>query len=416
MLSAHRTPSPERLGTHIKGLMGASFDNDSRTGRSLATRVNLLSKSDLTAESYTPMHFDSERYAARFATPITPDPSLMKPVDMSQWTPSMSSPLITPTGEPQMEIISLATSEASWIRHSGIAEQNKEILRPSAKVFIPVGTPILKSNPQPRRAFKSGCHAETVMHEELERSGAPSFRRSVVNPPGETIVVSTTYVPLEVPKALTPLATPSSSAGLPPRPVACAVKPNLPRWAHSPKHTKPASSYSDNGHSLEFNQQSLIRRASPSVISRGAPPKEQKEQPDVRTASEDDFDRFDSGEMSSGMRSMKSRSMTPWAQHGKAGECKIGSHSLNEKTPAIPITSDLSHKMERLNLHAIGKTLNLRQIHVVDDVSPVMPFDANSWRRQPHKSVLNRTTKPSWTLSIPGGLLGAVPMRSFHAN
>lgn len=416
MLSADGSPSPERLGTHIKSFFDTSFDNDSQVGGSLATNARLLPSPKLTAGSYTPIQFDSKRYAARFAAPITPDPSLMKPVDI-QWTLSMTSQLVTPTGQAQMEVISLATSEASSMRQAGLAEQKQEMLRPSAKVFIPSGIPILKSNPQPRRGLRSSIHAEAVMEEEKDSSDAYSLQKSMVNSPAHSMTTSATYAASEVPKALTPLAAPSASAGLPPRPVACAVKPNLPRWAHSPKHTKAASSYSDYGHSVGLSQPILIRRASPSAISQGGLPREQEEQFDSSATSKDDFDECQSSAMSSGTRSNGSGSMTPWAQHGKAGECKIGSHSFNRKMPAIPITSDLSHKMERINLHAIsGRPTSSSPNHVIRDVSPVTPFTGNSWRRQPHKSVPGRPTRPRLTPSIPGGLLGAVPMHSVNAN
>jgi hypothetical protein len=192
--------------------------------------------SGMKASSYNPIRFDREKYAAKYATPFTPDPSLMKPADMSRWTPSMTSPLVTPYGSNQMDVASVVNSDLSSIYEAGEAVKDKEILRPSAKVFIPTGTPILKSNPQPQRRLGTSIHASKTMPSEDMQSPADrlSLRRSMINSPAHSMVNSSMFAPFEVPKAVTPLAAPSANAGLPPRPIACAVAPNLPRWAHSP--------------------------------------------------------------------------------------------------------------------------------------------------------------------------------------
>jgi hypothetical protein len=325
-----------------------------------------------------------------------------------------------------MDVASVVNSDLSSIYEAGAAVKDKEILRPSAKVFIPTGTPILKSNPQPQRRLGTSIHASKTMPSEDMQSPADrlSLRRSMINSPAHSMVNSSMFAPFEVPKALTPLAAPSANAGLPPRPIACAVAPNLPRWAHSPGHAMMASLESNYHHQAPSMQQarsSMIRRASPP----GSLPHDHsiRELEAMATGmpQDDDSDHLEAGMISAVTRSSNCGSMTPWAKQRNTAEVNIkGDMSeMMGKLADVSIRCDTSYMAEQVLSSSSTKTPSSSiPVRSVPEVKPRVSFDGDSWRNRVHQrsSWANQPRKPSLTPSIPGGLLGAVPMHSVSAK
>lgn len=423
ILTASASPTPEQLGSDIKSSHVDCYDAGSERLDTPSARSAYQAVTGMKPSSYNPIQFDREKYAAKYATLFTPDHSLMKPVD-SQWTPSTMLPLVTPFGNNQLDTVSVANSKLSFMCPSGKEAKDKEMLRPSAKVFIPTGTPILNSNPQPQRGLCTSMHAGKAQHRDVIESfsDGQSLRRSMINSPAQSMADSAMFAPFEVPKALTPLAAPSASAGLPPRPIACAMAPNLPRWAHSPGHAMLASldsKYKSKTHSMDSARPSMIRRASPPGSMHDGVSMSQKPQPVSSRISDDDSDHFESGMMSAVTRSTHSGSMTPWARRRTAIEVNVKGHESDmvEEMAAISIYCNASFASDQMPMSSSEKTPSSSvPVNAIREVKPVAPFDGNSWRRQMHSSWANQPRKPSLTPSVPGGLLGAVPMHSVSAK
>ncbi|GHJ84072.1 hypothetical protein NliqN6_0474 [Naganishia liquefaciens] len=366
--------------------------------------------------SYNPMPFDRERYAAKFATPITPDPSLMKPVDTSEWSPLLTTPVLTPVVRPSLEDISLAASTLSPMLPE-VERKKTGMLRPSAKVFIPTNTPVLKNNPQLRRAGVHSIYA-TPNQNIRDNNDRHSLRRSILSSPAQSATSSPILAPIEVPKALTPLAAPSAKAGLPARPNACAVSPNLPRWATSPSRVIMTSFDKRSGLQMGLQRPSIIRRASPPDMLDVGNEKSRDISGDYDTPFDEDLHSFETGTISAVTRSIKSDSMTPWARHNRAEEREIEDDPLGEKISTLSLQCESTKENIQSGVLSPEKMPSRGVlITAVPDIKPAFSTDnGETWKRKSHNPSLRQPRRPGMTPSIPGGLLGAVPMHTIGAK
>ncbi|KAJ9111482.1 hypothetical protein QFC22_006509 [Naganishia vaughanmartiniae] len=332
LLSAEHSPSAAQIGGDIKGSpipseatypphkAGGSYPRESpSTAVTTARWANSYKTS-----SHSAVQFNRDNYAVMYATPFTPDWSLMKPVDLSAWSPCMSTPLVTPYD--QKSHGPRSNLESNLGSPSGTSGKEAQMngggfnpaLKPSAKVFIPSSTPTLMGNPQPKRMLGTESlparHCMPSAAVGIQKSEATRTHLSA-NSPSHSFAMGAQYTVFEVPKALTPLARPS--AALPARPVECAVAPNLPRWAHSPGHAMLASLESTNKQANgSMMRSSMMRRATVSLADGQSLPAipvvSQSLVTKLVILAAQDTD--DSGEDEEPLTScVRSTSMTPWA-------------------------------------------------------------------------------------------------------
>lgn len=369
--------------------------------------------------SYSAIQFNHEKYAAMYSTPFTPDPSLMKPANMSEWTPSTTTPLDTPFGGHQID--SAVSIDSGWFSMTDTKQETKgkEILRPTAKVFIPTDTPLLKSNPQPQRnTLLSSIHAPHSQPPTFHKhQKTKSTERSSLIIPAQSLPLGGALVHFETPKAMTPLAAPS--AGLPARPTLCAVAPNLPRWAHSPAHAMMSSietRYIAMGDHASCREPSLLRRARASTVSHEerSSPRGTLQGTHSRNGSNGTIDQSDEAQMAMPSAAYNSGSRTPWALQKTAAELEIKGDAVPAAWQKSPSTGLANGTDQVASPTPISSAISSRgiQVNSISNVKAKGSFDGNSWRRQIQGSFARAPRKPSLTPSIPGGLLGAVPMHS----
>lgn len=423
ILSAEPSPTKAQAGIDIKNrsdsplcppnaLQRRVYNGSLRSSTS-DTRENLRTHNKVAFNSSIP--FDHEKCATMYTTPFTPNPSLMKPVDMSEWTPSITTPLDTPFIEMRDSSATGLDSKAmSATECKGLAPE-KEGLRPTAKIFIPTDTPILHINPQPQR--DSLCSSRHTIKYQTPPAEKPFDAHSSLGLPIKSLPSVGTMGRFEVPKAITPLAAPSSC--LPPRPTACAVTPNLPRWAHSPTHAMISSvetRFQPVDADDKSREPSLIRRARAATISQ----KEGSE--DLRLPGSLHFCKLadDTGEKLGGIptshvsSSHISGSRTPWALKKTDIELRIKGNDDGVSSLGSPVTTakTATHMSSDSTPISATSASEIVQVSSVRHVKEVTAFDGNSWRRQVQGSFSQPPRRPSMTPSIPGGLLGAVPMHS----
>ncbi|KAJ9123445.1 hypothetical protein QFC24_003659 [Naganishia onofrii] len=449
LLSAEHSPSAAQAGQAIKGCPMTSAaeyppvsTRQARESPSTAVTTARWANSYKTS-SHSAVQFNRDNYAAEYATPFTPDHSLMKPVDLSAWTPSVTTPLITPYNQRKND---QATKVEGSIKSSecGSDQDRQEkhdrfnpALKPSAKVFIPSTTPLLVSNPQPKRTIDTRSlparHPGMQTTREVERTKITRKDLSV-NSPSHSLGIAAHYAPFEVPKALTPLALPSAT--LPARPIACAVAPNLPRWAHSPGHAMLASLDSRHKPGVDGAMKvSMIRRASVSVAGSQELPgiSRTRHSVGIKQVVLAAQDTDDSGEDDEALMScVRSTSMTPWAiqRARQLSTSLLGDDADLEDNTAIafentsesdwPITARISAHQMKSPDSVVSKPTSVKPPSSAVRVAAGVPmkgatsFDGYSWRSQVQSSWApsREPRKPNSTPSIPGGLLGAVPMHS----
>jgi hypothetical protein len=419
ILSADASPSSAQAGTGIKGSPLRSIYPATIHEHAFGDQTPI---SAMTANphrghhktlSYSAIQFNHERYAAVYSTPFTPDPSLMKPVNMSEWTPSMTTPLNTPFGDHQND--SGVAVDSGYPSVTETEEQNagKEKLRSTAKVFIPTDTPLLKDNPQPKRnTLHSSRHTS---HQAATWDYHPKTRstdRSFTAMPSQSLPVTGPALQFEAPKAMTPLAAPS--AGLPARPTACAVAPNLPRWAHSPAHAMISSMESKYMATADYpieREPSLIRRARASTLSQDST---RAQSTHSRKSSDAVVHPSGISEATIPLAPTSTGSRTPWALQRTAAELDIKGDAVYASSRKSP-TAYFGYGMNQVSSPTpLSSAASSRAIQVnnTPHVKAFGSFDGNSWRKQIQGSFSQPPRKPSLTPSIPGGLLGAVPMHS----
>ncbi|KAJ9103624.1 hypothetical protein QFC19_004199 [Naganishia cerealis] len=454
LLTANHSPSSAELGVGIKGSPSANVSSHPFPKDRLPDLRETPSTAISTARwsnihkpnSYSTIQFNREDYAAKYSTPFTPDPSLMKPADLTVWTPTLATPLITPNHNGNGQQIrnradpDYASMNCNWSQKQEKKETSTPNLRPSAQVFIPSCAPLLMSNPQPKR--RSTASSLQPNHVNMKKGNADvdkAAMREYTSVQAHANSLASHFVPFGAPKALTPLARPS--AALPARPAACAVEPNLPRWAHSPGHGILASLDSRHKTFADLNSKdSLIRPVSPSKIketdysethrSHGVKTK----YVNITARDMDESADEDGDSMSCVSKRSQSASMTPWAKqktHELSAslmtteklvkdlratniECGFGVQSpITTKISLGEVQSPLSHPSISMSGRMPSSAVKVGNM---GGVKAAASFDGNTWRRQIQSSWASprEPRKPNLTPSVPGGRLGAVPMHSVN--
>jgi hypothetical protein len=424
ILSAEASPTSDQVGNNIKGFSSENAyppmaQERHARNRSLGSSMSMTNGSQRAhhkTASYSSAPFNHERYAAMYATPFTPDHSLMKPANMHEWTPSMTSPLDTPFAPHQDESAVAISPGASLTIKDKEGSLARDALRPTAKVFIPTDIPMLRSNPQPqRKALTSSMHAPRYDTRTTEKHfESQADVQSPLRFPTQSLPVAGPHAQFEIPKAITPLAAPS--ARLPARPTACAVAPNLPRWAHSPTHAMVSSlesKYRTDAVETKGPEPSLIRRARAATVDQSCSIGiSSSGKHHTRKALSDSPTHPGAVPMSLASSYSNSGSRTPWALQKTNAELHIKGTAegfQESPDPSDGIEDDQSTSPTPFSAATSSKTV---RVSSVPHVKAVTAFDGNSWRKQFHGSFSQSPRRPSMTPSIPGGLLGAVPMHS----
>lgn len=389
--------------------------NENKNDVPISAITNAHCSASNKTQNYNAPHFNREEYASRYSTPFTPDPSLMKPVNMGEWTPSLTTPLVTPFGRYQSDPVTAVDSRDPSVTDLNQEQRDKEMLRPSAKVFIPTDTPLLKGNPQPQRGMlRASMHAPSSLpRDRQERQRTPVQTGLSVDSLARAHAVSGTSAPFEVPKAMTPLAAPS--AALPARPTACAVAPNLPRWAQPPAHAMMSSfePQSKPAESFSIVEPSIIRRASSPNTDRDGQSKPNGITITTRNRSDSnatDVTTSELGLMSAVDKIPNSGSMTPWARRRNAVEIEFKGHPEDAEIMSGKASfNSVKYSVMQVATPSAKTPSSAVQVSSMNNVKATNSFNGNSWRSQ-----VKEPRKPSLTPSIPGGLLGAVPMHSVN--
>lgn len=424
ILSAEASPTSDQVGNDIKGFSSENAyppmaQERHARNRSLGSSMGTMNGSQRAhhkTSSYSVFPFNHERYAAMYSTPFTPDHSLMKPANMHEWTPSMTSPLDTPFApHPDESGVAISPGASLTIKDKE-GSLERDALRPTAKVFIPTDIPMLKSNPLPQRnALATSMHAPRYnMATKGQHSASQTDVRS---PPGfatQSLPLAGANAQFEIPKAITPLAAPS--ACLPARPTACAVAPNLPRWAHPPTHAMISSlesKYRTDAEETKGPEPSLIRRARAATVDQShSLGISSSGKHHTRKASSDSPTRPGAVPMSLASSYSNSGSRTPWALHKTNAELHIKGTAEGFQESPVPSNDVVIEKSTSPIPFSAATSSKTIRVGSVPHVKAVTAFDGNSWRKQFHGSLSQSPRRPSMTPSMPGGLLGAIPMHS----